>query len=117
MASYITETFARMDLQRLREFILYGTSECALEAENYEAYDTRLKQAGDPIYNRINELYSDNSRELTEATNDLSQALSAHDEIYMEIGMKTGARLLYQLLLTENPIPPTQGNGGQNEQK
>ena len=113
MSNYITETFARMDLQRLREFIVYGTSGSALENEAYQAYDIRLKESGDPIYNRLRNIYP-NESDMNEAAADLSQALSAHDEVYMEIGMKAGARLIYQLLLTENPIPPTQGNGGQN---
>ena len=78
-----------------------------------ESYDIRLKRAGEAIYARINDLYPNSSSELTEATNDLSQALSTHDEIYMEIGMKAGARLIYQLLLTDNPIQP-QEKGEQN---
>ena len=100
MRNYITDTFARMDLQRIREFMLYGAEQ--LSREEAEGYNIRLKQASDPIYNRLNGLYPD-SRELTEATNELSRALSARDEVYMEIGMKAGARLIYQLLLTDSP--------------
>jgi len=59
-----------------------------------------LKKASDPIYNRINSLYSIPS-ELTEASNDISKALTAYEEVHMEIGMKLGAKLIYQLLIVE----------------
>ena len=39
------------------------------------------------------------------------QDTSADDiaEVHLEIGMKAGARLIYQLLLTDNPPAPLQG--------
>ena len=115
MSNPITKTFERMDLPRIREYLQYGASEHVLEPEAYEAYNTRLKRAGEGIYARINGLYTENSDEHTEAINDLTEVLAAHGEVYMEIGMKAGARLIYQLLLTENPIPPQKGE--QNEPK
>ena len=116
MSNYITDTFSRMDLQRLREFMVYGTSGSALEAEAYQAYDKRLKESSDPIYNRLRSIYP-NESDMNEAATDLSEALSVRDEVYMEIGMKAGARLIYQLLLTDNPTPPIQEKGDQHEPK
>lgn len=110
MTNHIKNTFARMDLQRLREFMLYGASEYALEAEAYKDYGIRLKESSDPIYKRLQSICP-NESDMDEAISDLSQALAAHDEVYMEIGMKAGARLIYQLLLTDNSVPSIQENG------
>ena len=54
-----------------------------------------------PIYKRLERTYPDET-ELDNAVADLSQALTVHDDVYMELGMKAGARLLYQLLLTDD---------------
>lgn len=91
----INQTFDRMDLEQIRAFLLMGFEECNRQTE---PYDVRLSNASDPIYERINSLYP-NANELTDATNELSKALSTYQEVYMEIGMKAGARLLHQLLL------------------
>ena len=101
---YVNKLFERMDLRQIREFLLYGTEDSSIETENYHV---RLKQGSDPIYNRLINLYP-NESDRENAGNDLSQALAAHDAVYMEIGMKAGARLIYQLLLTDEPIPPTE---------
>jgi hypothetical protein len=101
---YVNKLFERMDLRQIREFLLYGTEDSSIETENYHV---RLKQGSDPIYNRLISLYP-NEADRENAGNDLSQALAAHDAVYMEIGMKAGARLVYQLLLTDEPTPPTE---------
>ena len=105
MRNYITATFERMDLRQIREFLLYDTEESGTEIKDYAS---RLKQASDPIYKRIENIYSEDASEMSNATTELAQALSARDEVYMEIGMKAGARLIHQLLLTDNPTPPSQ---------
>ena len=105
MGNYITDTFARMDLQQIREFLLNGT-ELFIGVDD-EPYDIRLKRESDPIYNRLESLYSDRI-EMDKAAADLSRALTAYAEIYMEIGMKAGARLVHQLLFEDNPTPSIQ---------
>jgi len=97
MSDYMKKSFARMNLQQIRAFVLCGAEQYNL---SNEPYDERLKNATEPIYNRINSLYSIQS-ELTDASNDISRALSAYEEVYMEIGMKLGARLIHQLLISE----------------
>ena len=97
MSNYINEIFTRLDLGQIREFFLHGVEAC--EAEN-QSYNIRLKQGSDPIYKRLRNIYSDD-RHMDEAHGDLSQALSSYESVYMEIGMKAGARILYQLLLEE----------------
>jgi hypothetical protein len=46
-------------------------------------------------------LISSDARELTKATDEISKAISTFQEVYMEIGMKAGARLLYQLMVED----------------
>ena len=95
MNNYINAAFARMNLEQVCALILQGTEK---KAQNGEPYHVQLKNATDPIYNRINSLYSVPS-ELTDASNDMAMALSAYEAVYTEIGMKAGARMVYQLLL------------------
>ena len=95
---YVKKMFERMDLRQIREFLLYSTEDSNIDTENYHE---RLKQGSDPIYSRLESLCCDETAH-NEAANDLSQALAAHDAVYMEIGMKAGARLIYQLLLSDD---------------
>ena len=97
--AYIKNTFARMCLQQIRDFVLYGSEACQTETENYHM---RLRQGSDPIYRRLESLYPNDETERDKAASDLSLALAAHDAVYMEMGMKTGARLIYQLLLADD---------------
>lgn len=98
---YIKEAFARMNLQQLRSFLLYGTDDFSDETKPYR---DKLKDDSAPIHKRLESLYPDES-ELDKAVADLSQALTAYECVYMDLGMKAGARLLYQLLLTDDHSP------------
>ena len=97
MNNFITETFERMDIEKIKAFILHGTEQ---EIIHDSPYAERIKHACTPIYKRLEILHLSQS-ELTEASNELSNAITAYQEIYMEIGMKAGARLLHQLLITD----------------
>lgn len=92
---YIKEAFGRMKLRQLRSFLLYGTDDFA---EGTQPYRDMLKKESDPIYKRLESIYPDGP-ERDKATGDLSQALTAYEYVYMELGMKAGARLLYHLLI------------------
>ena len=98
MNDYIKDAFERMTLSQLRSFLLYGAEDFAKDAQPYRE---TLKAGSDPIYKRLETLYPDGS-ERDEAAADLAQALNAYEYVYMELGMKAGARLLYQLLLTDD---------------
>lgn len=98
MKDHITEAFDRMNLRQIRSFLLYGTDDFA---ENVQPYKERLKSESDPIHKRLESIYPDGS-ELDKAVGELSQALTAYEYIYMELGMKAGARLLYHLLLADD---------------
>jgi len=95
---YIKEAFTRMNLTQVRNFILYGVDELA---DTRQSYKDRLKEQSNAIYNRLRELYPDEAeREKAEA--DLATALTTYEFVYMELGMKAGARLLHQLLLSDD---------------
>ncbi len=98
---YIKDAFSRMNLQQLRSFLLYGTDDYS---DDTLPYRDKLKSDCDPIYKRIERIYPDGAQR-DEAAADLSRALTAYEYVYMELGMKAGARLLYQLLLTDDQPP------------
>jgi hypothetical protein len=95
---YIKDAYARMDLPKLRSFLLYGQEDFS---EDVTPYSETLQQRSDPIYKRLETLYPD-SKELDRADADLSDALTAYQNVYMELGMKAGARLIFQLLFTDD---------------
>lgn len=100
MSDYIKEAFERMNLHQFSNFILYGTDDYAEEVQSYR---DKLKQDSDAIYKRLETVYPDEA-ELDNAVADLSQALTAYEYVYMELGMKAGARMLHQLLLTNDNV-------------
>ena len=105
MSDHITKTFARMDIEKLSNFFLYGEE---AKTQQNTSYSERLEKASEPVYSRLDSLYP-SAKELTEPANEVSHALSTYSEIYMEIGMKAGARLLYQLMMEDEkqPAKPT----------
>jgi hypothetical protein len=104
---YITEIFSRINLHNLREFLLYGAE---LERDNAKGktYEERLDEVSNPLNNRLTSLYANNEPERDIAISEYCCALNAHDDVYMEIGMKAGARLVYQLLFSD-ANPETEG--------
>lgn len=102
MQDYIKDAFGRMNLQQTISFLLFGTDDYAEETHPYRDI---LKRNSDPIYKRLESIYPDGAQ-LDEAAADLSQALTAYEHIYMELGMKAGARLLHQLLFIDDRAPP-----------
>lgn len=102
MSDYIKEAFDRMNLQQTISFLLYGSDDYAEETHPYRDV---LKNSSEPIHKRLESIYPDGS-ELDEAAAELSQALTAYEYVYMELGMKAGARLLHQLLFVDDQLPP-----------
>ncbi|MCL2049557.1 MAG: hypothetical protein FWG87_12630 [Defluviitaleaceae bacterium] len=98
---YFTDTFARMNLQQLREFLLTGEKPLAV---NTDSYEMRIRKSSDPIYYRLENNYKD-TNERNNATSELATAFAAYSDVYMEIGMKARARLVHQLLFVDAPLP------------
>lgn len=99
--NHIKDAFARMNLQQNISFLLFGTEDFTEETHPYWEV---LKESSDPIFKRLESIYPDGI-ELDHAAADLSLALSAYEHVYMEIGMKAGARLVHQLLCLDDQPP------------
>jgi len=97
MSTPISEILARTDLEHIMAFILYGAENSRISDE---PYDIRITNATRPIVNRLEQIYP-NSDDMDNAYSDLTQALAIYQNVYMEIGMKAGAKLLHQLLFSD----------------
>jgi phage-related protein len=87
-----------MDMNQIRNFLLSGVD----EYDGVELpYKEMLNTECDPIQNRLDNVYQDTA-EREQAHSELSQALTAYQIVYMELGMKAGARLIHQLLLSDD---------------
>ena len=104
---YIDDAFKRMNTYQIINFLIYGV-DC--DADEAPTYQDALKKGCDPIFRRLDILYPD-AAERDEAAADLSKALAAYEYVYMELGMKAGARLIYQLLLIDNRVCTEKANG------
>ena len=93
---YIDETFKRANTMQIRSFLLYGTDEINIDDSTYEQ---RLKNALSSMNTLLEKLYPD-ELERDDAFNDFNSVLAHYADIYTEIGIKAGARILYDLLLS-----------------
>jgi len=93
----LKNVFPRMDLKRIRHYILYGTDDVSLDPQSYADI---LEKGSEPIRERLFRLSKDRD-DTYEGMVDLDYALNAHESVYMELGMKAGARLMCQLLTDE----------------
>ena len=91
----IQEIFARADLQQFREFLVSGLE---LMAPDKRSYSERLQKSCARIEKRIENIAKD-EQELDEIYTEYSDATDEYMQVFLEIGMKAGAKLLYQLLL------------------
>jgi len=68
------------------------------------SYNKRLIHGTNTIVKRLEGIYPD-QEQMDKAHNDLALALGTYQEVYMEIGMKVGVRLIYQLLVVDDELP------------
>ena len=91
---YIDDIFTRLDIQRIREFLMSG-SEC-VETER-GSYKERLDEAEKAAMDIIEKKFPDVG-EHEEIVDKVCVYASTAKEVFMEIGMKCGAVLIAQLL-------------------
>lgn len=96
----IDKLLNRASLHQIREFLISGLEEVE---KNYEPYPERLKQSSDPVFRRLKQVYSD-SAELDVATEEFLLTLNTYQDIYLEMGMKIGARLFFELVSSDTII-------------
>jgi hypothetical protein len=109
MKDFIGKAYERMGLPQMRSFLLYGSQEYD---EEVSPYSEALNKGSEAIRKRLESVYPDMA-ELDHAVADLNDALVVYEYVYMELGMKAGARLLHQLLANDQPPPGmSQASGG-----
>ena len=92
--SYIDDIFNRLDLQHIREFLLYGV-ECAETTD--EGYKQRLETADKRVCEKIKTAFSGDDED-EKVMSEIYKYTSVTADVYMEIGIKCGAVLVTQLL-------------------
>jgi uncharacterized protein YfdQ (DUF2303 family) len=97
--NYIETALKRANMQDLRSFILHGAEELCMYDESYEE---RLDNATASMYIRLKALHPD-AEEQQDVINDFNYALSNYQDVYTEIGMKLGAKLILELLSPDKP--------------
>ena len=95
MYEYIQKILERIDLQEIRNFLIYNGD--LTDPHDFHSYAERLEIKSSPIDKRLKKIYKD-ADELDDALSDLSDATSSYQNVFFELGMKAGARLLFQLL-------------------
>ena len=95
MRNRIKEIYARADIKQIRSFVLEGAD----AFDDFRTFEQRLEDQKE-IFERLQRLYPDEI-ELDDAVSDLSKALNSYENVYTEIGMQIGARIIYQLLLQD----------------
>ncbi|MCL2774046.1 MAG: hypothetical protein FWD71_11940 [Oscillospiraceae bacterium] len=94
---YIKEMFTRADLQQFREFLITGLD---LDEVDKRTYSERLEKESESIVKRIKCIAKDDD-ELDEIYTEFGDATEAYMNVFTEIGIKIGARMLFQLLLED----------------
>ena len=88
------ECFRRTDIGELRDFLLYGTERLTPE---FGSFEERLKEAWQPLQKWLESNYTQ-----TEEREDITTLIYIYSgvvqDVYMEIGLKAGIRLMNQAL-------------------
>ena len=94
---HIEQIFERADIQQIRAFLLDNT---VIAGNSHGTYQERLNMDSEDIIDTLKNLSknSGDEKQPEEAMRDLRVALASYRDVFTEIGMKAGARLLYQLL-------------------
>lgn len=92
----------RAHIQQLRSFLMDGTGlDNWYEDEDSRPYGQRLEEEERPIWKLLEKTFPD-GKALDEAVDKLTRALAANQSVFLEIGLRAGAVLLFDLL-RENP--------------
>ena len=92
------EMLERAKLQHIRGFIQCEGAD--LDIANL-SYHERIKLGERRILERLKALIPD-AMDYDNAESELNTAFGAYGDVYMEIGMKVGARLIMELLLKDD---------------
>jgi len=92
--SYINGIFTRLDIQHIREFLLYGEEAINVNTKDYKE---RIDEYQKPAIEMIMQKFP-NEDECEKITNKIYDFVTVTQDVYMEIGMQCGTILMMQLL-------------------
>ena len=98
---YNKEMLNRVNIRHIRSLIFNGTAD-HLASEFDETYEERLSGSSYLLEKRIKKIYKDDSNELENALSEVGTIMREYRDVYTEIGMKIGAKLIFQLLYQDN---------------
>ena len=95
---HIKQIFERVDLQHFCEFLMTGMG---LDSPpDKRPYADRLAESSAHIVSRLRK-YSADEQEFAAMYDDFGESTAANTNVFLEIGMKAGARLIVQLLFED----------------
>lgn len=92
--------FQRIKFEQIFTFFLEGIDNFD---DDIDTYANRLEKGRDTIFKRL-ECICQNEEEFNTACADLSDVLITYESVYTEIGIKLGARLLFEILLKNDNL-------------
>ena len=96
--SNIDDIIKRIDIQLIRSFLINGAADP--RDQDDRTYDERIKSAENKLTKLLESVFIEDDRQ--RAFDEFNDVISANQEIYTEIGMKAGARILFQLLFDDD---------------
>jgi hypothetical protein len=94
MSDYVNDIFKRANLQQIRSFLLGGAEITDIDVLSYHK---RLDDGCKGIEAILDSLNLP-QEQYNKAFNGLASALGTYEEVYTEIGMKVGAKIVRQLM-------------------
>lgn len=89
--NYISEIFARSDIQQIRAFLLHGVE----DSTDPRPYLERIESAQRAFLTRLHRDYP-NEKDFEEILEPIYNYVDTIEEVYMEIGLQVGASLAAQ---------------------
>lgn len=96
--NFIERYLARANIQEIRTYI-QGAE--AIGEIDTRTYSQRLESGRKPLLDFLKELYPDPWEYEKKLSGILADMLGAYEDVYLEVGMKVGARMAYQLFFDD----------------
>lgn len=96
MMTYLDEILKRANITTLSDFILYGESNRAAPAKDYQE---RLDRSYEECIEMIKKY--DSRGEDSELYAAVNEMVTEHMEVYMELGIRAGFRMFHTILYSE----------------